>query len=164
MKHNWKFSVSCRVWLELIEICFALYLWSHRFRCRRPSDLAGFTSCCLEHFFFINLTQHWLSLAACYFSWQSPKLLSVTLVFCDLLVLSEIHVLQNSKKRRPKTAKCLTGCSFCISCSLFPIVCVGALPSPARVSVPVSMSVLWTPTDDWVQCARAHCFSITLPT
>ena len=56
--------------------------------------------------FFINY-QHRLSLAACYFSWQSPKLLSVTLVFCDLLVLLEIHVLWNVKKKRPKTERSL---------------------------------------------------------
>ena len=88
---------------------------------------------------------------------------SVIFWFCWRSMCSEM-LKRRDQRQRDLFAKCLTGCSFCISCSLFPIVCVGALPLPARVSVPVSMSVLWTPTDDWVQCARAHCFSITLPT
>ena len=116
MKHNWKFSVSCSVLYMFDRYVLHLFVVSP-FSLSLALWFGGIHKLLFRTLFFINY-QHWLSLATCYFSWQSPKLLLVTLVFCDLLVLLEIHVLWNVKKKRPKT-KCLTGCSFWISCSLF---------------------------------------------
>ena len=59
-------------------------------------------------------------------------LCSVIFCFCWRSMCSEM-LKRRDQRQRDLFAKCLTGCSFWISCSLFPIVCVGALPSPARV-------------------------------